>query len=169
MGLFYSNPQNPLGMNSGRAEKVRVIVRNGDGLDGECCVFDIAASDGEVTAKLEEGATDSPTANVLQTTTSIGKSDNIKTVHLYCILAENIAENAEGWAYIRGRVGALCGETTAAGDGLAGGSDADAQLMIAIDGERCIAIAAEIGADTTITQVWFDGMNGFGWNEDATA
>lgn len=165
MSIYYSNPQNPLGLNSGRAEKVRVILRNGAASEGHCCVFDIAASDGEVTATLQEGGTDSPTVNVLKTDGTIGKSDNIKTVHFYCILAEDIAENAEGWAYIRGNVKALLGETTGAGDGVAGGSDAGGELMKTSNGERVIGICLETGANATLSFVIFDGVNGFGWQE----
>lgn len=167
MALFSPSSQNPLGLHPGRAEKVRVKMRGGAGSRGNTVRFVLLASDdAAVTASTSFGASTDPTANVLLATGShTGKETT--TVYLYGILAEDIADDGEGWCYIRGVVQALGGDTSAAGLGLTPGTGSE--LVVIGDEDRCIAIALETMADGELKWVIFDGINGFGPTVDVAA
>jgi hypothetical protein len=167
MGLFSPSSQNPLGLHPGRQERVRVKMRNSAGTQGMVCYFDLAASDGEVTASTNFGAATNPTANVITSTASQDGDEVASVIWLHCVLNEAIAENAEGWATIRGVVRALGGATTAAGVGLA--PTTGGELLQATVNTRVIGVALEALANATLGWVAFNGIEGFGSAAAATA
>jgi hypothetical protein len=164
MALFSPSSQNPLGLPPGRPEKCRVKLRNSDGSKGQIVYFDLAASDGEVTASTNFGGATNPTSNViLATNAHDGNSDT--TGFLYGVLAEDITENGEGWCYYRGVIQALGGDTTAAGECLSVGAGSEL-VVAAADHVNIMAISLETMADATLKWVIFDGINGIAKGAD---
>jgi hypothetical protein len=89
--------------------------------------------------------------------------------HLYCVYAEDIADDGEGWAYIRGVVPlAWDAASDATGSGGTPGSAAGLISLVSANAERVVAIALETtilyvsGNAATCTTCVFDGINGFG-------
>ena len=167
--LFYSSIENPLGLNPGPAEKVRVKMRGSAGTAGQAVYFDLAAGDAAVTAATTFGAAGNPTSNVLAATNS-HDGYQTTTVYFYGILAEAIADDAEGWCYIRGFVQAQSdGGSAAAGVGLT--PVASSYLGAISDGRRCCAVSAEgLGSTAAaLKYVFFDGINGFNKTHDVAS
>jgi hypothetical protein len=142
-------------------------MRNSDGVEGQCVYFDLAASDGEVTAAVAFGGTTNPTSNVIAATADHDGGQVSQVIWLIGILAEDIAENQEGWCYIRGVIRALGGDTSAAGVGLSPG--AGSELVANMVNSRIVAISLETMANATLKWVAFNGMEGFGTGAAATA
>lgn len=165
--LFGTSSQNPLGLNAGQQEKVRVTLRGGSSaLKGSLVRFDLAASDGGTTAGVNFGLSTSPTANVLPATNS-HNGYQTTALYLYGVLDQDLADDGVGWCIVRGVCQALGGDTSAAGVGLAAG--ASSELVAVTDEVRCIAIALETMADATLKWVVFDGINGFSVTGDVAA
>ena len=157
--LFTPSSGNPLGLHPGRAEKVRATMRGSSGNKGQVVYFDLAASDGDVTAAVAFGAVSNPTSNViLATATHDGTLES--TMWFFGILKDNLDNDAEGWVYIRGVVQALIDQTPAAGTGLK--TMAGSELGVIIDKSTCVAITLETGVDAALGWVIFDGINKFG-------
>lgn len=157
--LFSPTSENPLGLHPGRAERVRVRMRDSAGVKGNTVYFDLAASATEVTAAVAFGAAGNPTSNVILATNTHDGTNEI-TRWLIGILAEDIADDGEGWCYIRGVVQALGGDTAAAGVGLT--PSAGSELLTQIDGCHVCAISLETMANGVLGWVAFDGINQFG-------
>ena len=115
---------------------------------------------GAVTASTNFGQSTAPTANVILATATHDGTESDATHFIYGILAEDIADDGEGWCYTRGVVQALGGDTSAAGIGLAVG--AGSELLTAVVNARVIGIALETLADATLKWVAFNGVEGFG-------
>lgn len=167
MAVFDAASANPLGLNSGKSERVRVKMRGSAGSRGNTVYFDLAAGDGAVTASTAFGGATNPTSNVLLATASHDGGQTGSVIWLIGILAEDIADDAEGWCYIRGVVQALGGDTAAAGVGLSpqAGSELGANMV----NSRIVAVALETMADATLKWVALNGIEGFGTGSAATA
>ena len=104
MALLQSNPENPLGLNQGIPEKVRVTARGGDITKGMVVYFDLAAADAGVTASTAWGSATNPTANVLKATAT---HNGVQTTAywLLAVAAEDISDDQQGWGFGSHRVG----------------------------------------------------------------
>ncbi len=169
MALFDGNPQNPLGPNPGVAVKIRVMARGGDVKVGTIGQFTVdAADDGAVSASLSYGGATNPMSNTIASIATEGLSSQALWT-LYCVYAEDITEEAEGWAYLKGDILlAWDAQGDATGSGGTAGSAAGLISLVSNDHERVIAIARETtilyvsGSAVTRTRCYFDGINGFG-------
>lgn len=165
--LFDSQTQNPIGLNATSPQKIWATLRGGSDLKkGAIVRFDLAATDGAVTASTSFGSATSPTANVLPATNS-HDGYQTTTVYLYGILDQDLSDDESGWVIIRGVCQARGGDSSGAGVGLTAG--ADSELVAITDGRRCCAIALETMADNTLGWVIFDGINGFNVTNDVAA
>lgn len=163
MGLFSPSAQNPLGLHPGRAERVRAKMRGSAGSRGNIVYFDLAASDGAVTASTVFGGATDPLSNViLATATHDGTAET--TAWIFGILAEDIVDDNEGWVYIRGVVQALITLTPNAGVGLK--PMVDSELGVIVDKSIVVAITLETGVDAALGWVIFDGINKLGYQID---
>lgn len=166
MSLFKSQSQNPLGLNKSSPETVRCTMRGSAGSKGQIVRFDLAASDGGTTASTAFGNATNPTANVLLSTAS-HNGVQMTTPWLHGVLMADVADDAQVDVCIRGVVQALGGDTSAANVGLS--PVTGSELGACIDGSRIIAIALETLADGALKWVIFDGINGFGYQNDVAA
>ena len=98
MGIFSTGVQNPNGLHNGTSERVRVIMRGGAGEKGQIVRFDFGASDGDVNLGFNNAEADAPARNVLAATGDHAAG------YILAVLEEDIADDAEGVAVIRGRV-----------------------------------------------------------------
>lgn len=159
MGLFDTTSQPPLGLQASQEQRVRVVMRGGAGEKGQIVRFDLAGSDGDVTAgKLIDGKNDSPTANVLHATNSH------QFGHIYAVLIEDIDDDNEGWAMLRGLVQVQSTSTSSPdnpGDYFTVGASSRAATMV--QHAKAIGISREAGASAG-TLIWclFNGVEGFG-------
>jgi hypothetical protein len=162
MAVFEASAENPLGLHPGKMDRVRVKVRGGTDLSkGMVCRFDLAASDtGSVVASTAFGGATGPTSNVLQATADHDGDETGSVIWLYCVLLEDIADDCEGWACIRGVVQALGGATVAAGVGLA--TTAGGELLHSPTNTRIIGISLEALSNATLGWVAFNGIEGWG-------
>lgn len=165
MGLFSPSSQNPLGIHPGRAEKVRVVMRGSAGVKGNIVYFDLAAADAAVTAAVAFGGATNPTANVLLATGTHEGKDTL-TQWLFGILAEDIADDVQGFCYIRGIVQALGGDSANPGVGLK--PSTGSELLTSTTETTVVAISLETMANATLKWVIFDGINKFPYNGSTT-
>lgn len=163
---FSPSSQNPLGLHPGRAEKVRVKMRGSAGLIGNVVYFDLAASDGSVTASTNFGAATNPTSNVVLATSDHDGTSALAAHFLLGVLAEGIADDAEGWCYIRGVIKALGADTSAAGTSLA--PVTGSEMGLAVTNAKVTGISLETMADATLKWIAFNGIEGFGIHGHAT-
>ena len=120
--------------------------------------FDITGSDADVTAGVGPGSTDSPFANIIDTTTTNNKT---RHVGLCCIATEDIADNAQGLVLLRGFYeGAQVETTVAEGHGLSAESN-NKFHECTTQSRKLVGVAMTTGSGGTCT-VYFDGINGVG-------
>lgn len=164
MGLLDSSVRPPFGFGQGQAEKVWCTMRGGSGSKGGVVYFDLVAGDAAVTASTNFGNKTNPTANVIAaTSTQDGEGD--QTCPIMGVLAQDLADDASGWVYVRGVIQALGGDTAAAGEGLVV-NDSSELIIVHADSLNIVAIALETLADATLKWVLFDGINGFAKCQD---
>lgn len=167
MALFDGNPQNPLGPNPGVPLKVWCKFREAIEV-GEIVQFDMEASDGDVTASLSYGLEGNPMSNV----TKAVASESLQTQGLFPMLGvakDTVANDGEGFVYLKGDIPLAWDAASDAvmSAGTAGSANGLISLVSA-NAERIVAIARETtilyvnGSAVTLTQCYFDGINGFG-------
>jgi hypothetical protein len=168
MAILGPSAQNPLGLHPGRQERVRVKVRGGDVKIGTIGQFEIDGNDAAVTAALTFGGSTDPTANTIASIAAEGLNTNNRW-NIYCVYMEDISDDGEGWAVVRGVV-PLAWDAASDTVGGAGTPGVAAGLisLVSANAERVVAIALETtilyvsGSATTRTTCIFDGIYGFG-------
>lgn len=126
------------------------------------------ASDGDVTAGLTYGANDDPMSNVLKAV----NTELIATQALYPIIGvaeETQAVDTEGWVLVRGDIPLAWDAASEAVMSAGTAGQTDGLISLATDNaDRLVCIAREttvlyVNDDaSTLTQCYFDGVNGFG-------
>lgn len=158
--MFDTTINHPLGAHPGAIQKIRITLRGGSNLvKGDLVKLDLSASDTtSVVASTSFGGTTDPTANAIPA--AAGDSGLDASAEIFAVLLEDIADDAQGFVALRGRV--LASETAGgltAGTSLSSGAN---ELVACAAGDRCIAIAQEDTVASTPKYVFFDGVNTFG-------
>lgn len=163
MALFDTTSQPPLGLQAKQQQRVRVICRGGAGEKGQIWRFDLAGSDGDVTAgKMIDGKNDSPTANVLAATNSHAFG------HIYVVLDEAIADDAEGWAVLRGLVQVQATGATSPNVGTYFTVGASSRAVTMVQHAKALGVAREAGGSAgNLFWANFNGVEGLGVKSDS--
>lgn len=166
--LFSTSVLNPLGLNPGSAERIRVIARGGDVKIGTIVQFELDAADAAVTASLNYGGSTDPTSNVIASIAAEGLMTQA-LYHIYGVCVADIDDDTEGYLYLRGDVPlAWDAASDATGSGGTPGSAAGLISLVSANAERIVAIARETtilyvsGDGTTLTRCWFEGVYSLG-------
>lgn len=169
MALFSPSSQSPLGLHPGRAEKVRVKARAAVKV-GTIVQFELDGNDAAVTASASFGGSGDSTANVIASIASEALNTNVLW-HVYGVCVADIADDGEGWVYIRGGSIPLAWDAAESVPGQGGTPGVSAGLisLVSANAERVVAIPLDAtttlyvsGNASTLTNCIFDGVNGLG-------